>query len=1128
MVTDQIFQISKPGFINKKIQSMKLKRLLALLQVIFALTVSLNVFAQQVTVKGKITDSKTSLPLAGATIKVKNGGASAVSDANGTFTIKAPSSESVISITYVGYKVYETKVGTGDLSIQLESSGADLNEVVVIGYGTQLKRKTTGSMATIDMPKIAELPVSNLAEALKGQIPGLNVSGGSQRPGENATLSIRQNFGYSKDGNSQVPLVVIDDIIQLDPNTGLPTLEQFNNLDPSQVESITVLRDASAAIYGSRASQGAIIVKTKRGKIGAPKISYSGKFEMNDAVSHGKMMSAYEYGIFTNRYGRSAGWTASNMFDNNELESLKTLNYDWLKEAWSAGGAMQHSIDVSGGAERATYFAGASFYTQKPNLGSQDYKKWSFRSGIDVKVANGLKFSATLGVNNAKIEKSFTKTSVNDGSYTSGSEQTDYVALLHMPKYIPWQYSVSGVTNYTSPALGTFRANTTPVGQNNISGWNYFAMLNNGSYTRDDNNSYSTSLSLNYEVPYVKGLSLKATYGYNYSISNSDQAMLGVILSIQKNTNTTGLHLYKDSAALWFTALNNNRSTVRFSDVMGKVQQGNFFVNYDRKFGLHSISAMVSVEKGIQNYVKNFQIYDNPNYGAFNGSSPSAGTLNVSNSFVFKTDFGSLGYLGRLDYDYDGKYMVQFAFREDASTKFSPDHYWGFFPGVSAGWVISSEKWFPKQLDWVNFLKIRGSVAKTGKDNVKAWRWMQTMSYAADKAFTFGSNGGAIGPALTPDAAPNPDLMWDTDIKKNIGFDIALLNSRLTFTYDRYLDNNRGLLMTMASMVGVPVTVGGGFAEQNYGNVKAWGSEYSLTWRDKVKNFGYSVGINFGRSDNEITKWYDVAFNYPSLIKEQVGSSTNRPTYGFTTWKNTSSGDGMLRTDADIDAYWSYLSAYATAAGTTPEYLGITTKAGLKKGMLAYVDLAGALDANKKTIAGPNGKILAEQDYTVLSKRNSNYGIVTNINLSWKSISLNTQIATSWGGFTSVDYIKQSTSSSQMFWAKESYLNDMYDSTDNPNGKWPNVAQYDYNNQNSDFWKISSFRSFVRSLSVAYSLPKKITSKMHMEALRFSLAGFNLWDFHNPYPDKYRNMFDDPKVSYPTLRTWALGINATF
>lgn len=1107
---------------------MKLKRLLALLQVITALTVSLNLYAQQVTVKGTIVDSKTSTPLAGATVKIKNGTASAVTDANGAFQIVAPSSESIITITYVGYLVYETKAGNGNLSISLVNSGSDLNEVVVIGYGTQRKSNLTGSIVSADMDRIAELPVASLAEALKGQIPGLSVTGGSQRPGENATLSIRQQFGFSKDGNSTLPLIVIDDVIQLDPNTGLPTMDQFNLLDPTEVESITVLRDASAAIYGSRASQGAIIVKTKRGKIGAPKISYSGKFEFNDAVSFGKTMSAYEHGIFANRFGRASGWSASSFFDNNELESMKALNYDWLKEAWKPAGAMQHSLNVSGGSDRATYFAGASYYTQSANLGSQDYKKWTFRTGVEVKVINNMKFSATLAANNSNIEKSFTKISINDGSYTSGSEQTDYAVLAHMPKYVPWQYTVNGVTQYVSPALGPHRVQTTPVGQNNISGWNYFALLNNGSFTMDGNQGYNTSFSLQYDVPFIKGLAFKASYGLNYTTSNNEQAMLGLQLSVARNTNAAGYHLYTDSST-WFTGINNNRSTIRYSDVIGKVQQSNFYVSYDNKFGRHNISAMASVEKGVQNYQKKFVIYDVPIFGAYNGSSPSAGTLNTSNSYVFKTDFGNLGYLGRINYDYDNKYLVQFVFRSDASTKFAPQNYWGFFPGVSAGWVVSREDWFYDKLKWINHLKIRGSIGRTGKDNLKAWRWMQTYGYAADKGLGFGNNnGGLLVAGLSPDATPNPNVKWDKTIKKNLGVDMTLLNNRLSVSYDRYWNNNYDLLMSLAGTVGVPISVGGAFAEQNYGGIKDWGSEFSATWREKYKKFGYSVGVNFGTSDNKVTKWTSVAFDYPSKNQTQEGYSTIYPSWGFITWKGTSGGDGLLRTDADVDAYWQYLTDLATAAGTTPSYLGITSKSGIKKGMLAYTDLAGNLDAANRKIEGANGQILADQDYAKLVKRNRSYGFVTNIGLSWKELTLNAQIATSWGGHNSIDYIKQGTSSGQIFWSHESYLNNMYDTLDNVNGKWPNLGYHSQNSYDSDFWQISSFRCFVRSLTVGYTLPKTISNKMKMEALRVNLAGFNLWDFFNPYPDKYRNMYDDPKVAYPTLRTWSVGVNASF
>jgi TonB-dependent SusC/RagA subfamily outer membrane receptor len=235
-----------------------------------------------------------------------------------------------------------------------------------------------------------DMPVRTITEALRGQVPGLNVTGGNARPGINASLSIRQQFGWGKDGSSTLPLIVIDDVIQLDPSTGLPSLDQFNLLDLSEVESITVLRDAGSAIYGARGSQGAIVVKTKRGKVGPPKISYAGKLSYNDAVSHVKTMSAYEHGIFANRFGRASGWSANSFFSAAELEQMKSLNWDWREEAWKGAGAMQHSLNVSGGVDRATYFAGASFFTQDANMGNQDYKRWTFRVGTDVKVINNL------------------------------------------------------------------------------------------------------------------------------------------------------------------------------------------------------------------------------------------------------------------------------------------------------------------------------------------------------------------------------------------------------------------------------------------------------------------------------------------------------------------------------------------------------------------------------------------------------------------------------------------------------------------------------------------------------------------------------------------------------------------
>lgn len=1106
---------------------MKSNRLLALMLVISVVTVPFNLLAQQVSVKGRITDAKTNAPLQGASVKIKNDKAFATTNADGRFTIVAPSSESVISVTYVGYQVYETRAGDGNLAIALTNLGLDLDDVVVVGYGSQKRGNLTGSVATADMAKIEELPVPTILEALKGQLPGVNVSGGSQRPGDNPSLSIRQNFGFSKDGFTPLPLIIIDDIIQVDPNTGNPSLDVLNTLNPNEVESITFIKDGTAAIYGARAAQGAVIVKTKRGKAGPPKISYAGKFQFNDAVSFGKTMSAYEHGIFTNRYGRAAGWSAGYLRSDAELESAKSLNYDWLDAAWKAAGSMQHSVTVSGGSDRATYFAGGSYYTQSANLGNQDYNKYTFRTGTDIKVTNGLKLSASISAFNSKVEKSFTKISINDGAYASGSEQTDYAVLAHMPKYIPWEYTVNGVTEYISPALGSNRnPPSQAAGQNNISGWNYFALLNNGSFTKDDNQGYNATFSLQYDVPYVKGLALKATYGINYSTYNNDQAMLGMKLALAINSGAAGHHLYTDSST-FNVSINNNRSTVRFNDVINKAQQGNFFITYDNRFRKHNFSGLVSVEKAVQNYQKKFLIYDVPIYGAFNGSSPSAGTLNTSNSYVYRTDAGSLGYLGRLSYDYDGKYLLQFVFRTDASTKFAPDKYWGFFPGLSAGWVVTREDWFRNKVKFIDYLKVRGSIGKTGKDNLRAFRWTQTYAYAADKAVGFGNSGGLLVAGLTPDASPNPLLTWDENLRKNIGFDVTFLRNRLSLTFDRYWDHQSRLFTQLANQVGIPISVGGGFAEQNFAEVKSHGYEISANWKDQKKNFSYSIGINFGSGNNEVVKWYDVPFDYPSKIGTKQGYSLIRPSYGFRTWNGTSGGDGLLRTDADIDAYWQYLTDLATAAGTTPKYLSVTQRSAMKKGMLAYQDLAGDLDANNQTIAGPDGQVATDEDYTELASNKGLQGFVTSLGFSWKGISLNTQISTSWGGYNRIDYVKQGTSSGQMFWAHESYMNDMFDETDNPTGKYPNIF-YSDSYINSDFWQISSFRCFVRSLAVGYTIPKNISSKIRMESLKVSLAGFNLWDFYNPYPDKYRNMYDDPKTPYPTLRTWSIGINANF
>ncbi|MES1223927.1 MAG: carboxypeptidase-like regulatory domain-containing protein, partial [Bacteroidota bacterium] len=521
----------------------------------FLLLLCLTMVAQQKRITGTVTDADGK-PIAGASIGVKGTNNGKTTDSSGNFDMLVPSNQSVLKITSIGYSYQEVVVGakTG-LSIKLLKTSKDLEDVVVIGYGTQKTRNVTGSIVNIDTKKLEDLPVSSLTEMLRGQVPNVNVSGGSTRPGTMATVSIRQQFNFGKDGGGAIPLIVIDDVEQIDPFTGLPTLTNFNLLDLSEVESITVLRDASAAIYGPRGSQGAIIVKTKKGKIGAPKITYSGKFETNNAVSHGKVMNAQQFGIFSNRLNDVINPTNVNaFFTPAEIAAMDSINYDWLS-SWKAANSMQHSINVSGGSDRATYYAGGSYYSQGANLGSQTFNRWTFRSGTDVKVANGLKLSAVVSANNSSLTQSFTKVNVNDGYAAGGGEQDDYALLLHMPKYIPWQYTINGQNQYVSPVLkaGTIGS---PTGNNSLSNMNYYGLLNNGSQTSNKTFNYNGNFSLQYDIPFVKGLSVKAAYSTGSSSSSTEQDMFPQILYQATNAAVAGTHLF-NANTVWSNAYTN-------------------------------------------------------------------------------------------------------------------------------------------------------------------------------------------------------------------------------------------------------------------------------------------------------------------------------------------------------------------------------------------------------------------------------------------------------------------------------------------------------------------------------------------------------------------------------------------
>ena len=358
---------------------------------------------QDITVRGKVIDENNDPVIAASILVVRTGGGT-VTDIDGNFTISVRKGDE-IRISYVGYETQSIQVTSGSLTVQLEPDAQTLDEVVIVGYGTQRVRDLTGAATGVNMDEIAELPGASIIDALAGQVVGLSVTQSSGRPGSTGSFRVRQPMSFDGSSAFNQPLIVIDDVVQVDEN-GEPSMTVFNMLNHSDIESMTILKDASAAVYGSRASAGVILVKTKRGSVGTPKISYSAKLDFSDAVGHIKTMNAYETGVFTNRMlnqldriNGNSNW-APYLYSESELNAMKNLNYDWLDRAWQSALSQRHSLTVDGGSEKLTYFAGINYQNQETNLGKiQDFDKWTFRTGGEITVVAGLNCHLDLGYN---------------------------------------------------------------------------------------------------------------------------------------------------------------------------------------------------------------------------------------------------------------------------------------------------------------------------------------------------------------------------------------------------------------------------------------------------------------------------------------------------------------------------------------------------------------------------------------------------------------------------------------------------------------------------------------------------------------------------------------------------------
>ena len=1090
---------------------------------VFLLAFTLSAYAQNTrTVTGTVMDDLGE-PIIGAAVKVVDSPVGTVTDIDGKFSLSVKEG-SKLTISFIGY-IPQTITNLNNPKIVLMEDVAKLDEVVVVGYGTQKMKNVTGAIETLSTDEIKDLSVGSLGDALSGMMSGLHVSSGGGRPGSTPSLQIRQSSintsvtpTSTRGGDADPsPLYVIDDFIS--------TEEAFNNLDVSEVESITVLKDASAAVYGARAAYGVILVKTKRGKVGTPSISYNGQFGFTDALKLPKMLSAYDYGRIYNA-ARAAGTSTSDTesdnlrtqyFQTDELDVMRGLNYDLVDKEWSAAWTQRHSLNINGGTDKATYFAGASYFSQEGNMGRLDYDRWNFRAGVNANIGKWTK--ASFQISGDMGEQNNARNGISGGG-TDADFNSLMTHLPFVPDYIGGRPVVyTGMQNASS-------------GLTAVQLYNYRAVQNSPDNTENQTNNMSINGSLEHDFgwfKWTKGLKLKASYSRN--IVNGKSNNIGTKINVYRllNRGGSGGHLYTgddidlDESNFGTFTLDNGNLLTRTMNKTDSYQM-NLTLSYARQFGLHNVSGLFSIEKAESEYEYVTGNITDP-FSFTDGQSNSTATGATQTTTFSRTESGMLSYIGRLNYSYADKYLFEFLLRSDASTKFAPENYWGMFPSWSAGWVMSEESWFNKEKLGIDFLKIRGSFGILGRDNIQPWLWTQLYSRNADKGPVFGTSSNTSSGASfqMPQRGVNRDVHWDKTYKTNLGIDVRMLDNRFGITLDAYYDMGRELFTTFTGTSFYPTTVGTQATPENFGEVDTYGVELTLNWKDKIgKDFSYWVKLTTGYSDNKIKEaGFQATPGFDDIVR---GERSDRGVWGYECL-------GMFRSYQEIEEYF--------ATNNITSYLG-NSKENIHPGTLIYRDVRGQRNADGSY--GEKDGVIDENDYVKISHRANNpYGLTMNFGASYKNFSFSAQFGASWGAYALMQTNLRQESYSNMEYKNVSAIwKDMYVYEDvldasgnvtaamNRNAKYPNLKYSAINGQASTFWKVSAANIRLRNLTVAYSLPKEWMKPLGISSCRLNLTCQNLLSFYNPYDGGVWDTWAGTYGNYPNLRKFTLGVNVSF
>lgn len=1024
-----------------------------------------NNLLQPITVTGTVTDAQTGDPLPGVNIVIEGTTQGTATDMNGNYSIEA-SNDDVLIFSFIGYTQKSIDInGRQEINVALEPAATELVEVVAIGYESVRRRNITSSVGVIDGETIKEDPVADISQSLNGNVPGVMMRQMSGEPGaENPDIYIR---GVGTIGEND-PLVVID---------GIPR-DNMGQIDPNSIESITVLKDAAAvAPYGLAGANGVILITTKSGKTGAPVLNVSGFYGIQNPTYLPDLLDAQDFMRMHNEcyLNEHPGDEEHKPYEDEFIQNYPQLheqdpdkypstNY---KQIMNFNVPIQkYNVDLSGGTEGFNYYAGLGYIDQQGVFDPVYYKRYNYNVKLDIQATK------TTKVNAAILGSSDIKGDTDPGDWSS-----DHLFRSN------FKYKPTAAYYYTNGKWGQFAGNS-PIG-----------VLNAG-YNKNEGSTVLTKLTVEQQLPFIEGLSVKGTFSYDRR-NNFIKGYHTPFYFWSINTNTDPYTYNKEistaeGAATTFSWLRQEQQKRDHFTYQG-------YIDYENTFGKHAVSGLAVVEARNHTYIHFDARRDQFSVDVDELDMGSSKKDNLYNGGMSE-ESAQIGYVFRVGDIYADKYIVNLSGRYDGHYYFAPGKRWAFFPAVSLGWRISNEN-FMQGISFIDDLKLRGSWGKSG--NLAGDPYQYLSGYELEGGvYAFGDGSFVEGAETNVEA--NPFITWEKSTKTDVGFDATLWNHFLTFGADYFHEKRTGMLLE--PQVTVPIEYGLDLAEENAGIMETYGVEFSIGTRYRFNNdLQVSFNGNFSYSTNEMIEMFETDATYNNPNRRRTGRPRNTQfgyhALGLFSTEDDKDGDGIINSEDGYDV----------------EQFGE-----LHPGDIKYEDISGPdgepdgkIDANDRVVIG-------DPTYPAIV-----YGFTPS--LRWKGFDLTVffqgaaKVGLNTYGFQTVPFYNNDSNTDY------EYFNDHW-TPETQDATYPRATSAPYSNniQTSDFWYKDASYLRLKTANLGYTLPRTVTNTVNIQSIRIYASARNILTFSKiDFMDPEQNP-ENPMATYPTQYSVNFGVDIVF